>query len=216
LREKKFARTKIALMNAFIERLRKARFDDISVKEVCQSAEISEGTFFNYFPEKIDVITYYANLMTIGNIWKARQKSPAGRYIPLLNAFFGELADHVEAGGVDITYEFISIMVVRPERPRKNAISNLEKRLFFPELDGIEDIDTFFMDEFFRDCLEKASKNGELPVNSGRIDNVLVSLLTIMIGTLIAVKFGHDAKNLKNHYQRHLHMLWHELGIKKQ
>ena len=82
LREKKHARTKIALMSSFIERLRNSRFEDISIRDVCKSAEISEGTFFNYFPEKIDVITYYVNLMTMKVIWKARQKAPRINTLP--------------------------------------------------------------------------------------------------------------------------------------
>ncbi len=58
LREIKHARTKIALMKAFIEHLRHSSFEDISVKDACKRAEISEGTFFNYFPGKIDYLLY--------------------------------------------------------------------------------------------------------------------------------------------------------------
>ena len=40
LREIKHARTKIALMKAFIEHLRHSSFEDISVKDACKRAEI--------------------------------------------------------------------------------------------------------------------------------------------------------------------------------
>jgi len=212
LREKKHARTKIALMNAFMERLQKARFEDISIKEVCQSVEVSEGTFFNYFPEKIDVITYYVNLMTMKVIWKAQKKAPKGKYIALINAFFEEQAD--EFAKINIKYELISIIVVQHEKPKKAAIPDVEKHLFFPDLAGIEDISPLLIDEFFRECLEKAMKNGELP-RSVNIDNALVSLLTIMVGTMIAVKFS-DIKNIKYQYLRQVQILWTELGVKKQ
>jgi AcrR family transcriptional regulator len=212
LREKKHARTKIALMNAFTERLRNSRFEDISIREVCKSAEISEGTFFNYFPGKIDVITYYVNLMTMKIIWKAQKKAPRCKYIALIKAFFEELAD--EFARINIKYEIISIIVTQHEKPKKAVISNVEKHLFFPDLDGIEDISPLLMDEFFRECMEGALKNGELP---GRvnIDNALVSLMTIMVGTMIAVKFS-DIKNIKYQYMRQLQILWTELGVKKQ
>jgi len=218
LREKKHARTKIALMSAFIGRLRNSRFADIAIKDVCKSAEISEGTFFNYFPEKIDVITYYVNLMIMKLIRKARQKTPKGKYIALINAFFKEMAD--EFTMLDITYELISIMVVQHEKPKKTALTNIEKHLVFPNLAGMEDISPLLIDEFFIECMEGALKNGELP-GSVNIDNILVSLVTIMVGTMIAVKFSDsvkfgDVKSLKNHYLRQLRMLWTELGIKKQ
>jgi len=212
LREKKHARTKIALMNAFMERLQNCRFEDISIREVCKSAEISEGTFFNYFPEKIDVITYYVNLMTMKIIWKARQKASTGKYIALLNAFFEEMAD--EFSKINIKYEIISIIVVQHEKPKKAVIPDIEKHLFFPDFAGIEDISPLLIDEFFKECMEGALKSGELP-GSVNIDNALVSLMTIMVGTMIAVKFS-NIKNIKYQYLRQLQILWTELGVKKQ
>ena len=217
LREKKHARTKIALMNAFIERLHNSHFEDISIKEVCASVEVSEGTFFNYFPEKIDVITYYVNLMTMKVIWKAQKKTPKGKYIALINALFKELADDFTK--INITYELISIMVVQHEKPPKAVISNIEKHFVFPDLAGIEDIVPLMIDDFLRECMEEALKNGEFPA-SVNIDNALVSLMTIMVGTLIAVKFSdivksRDIKSVKYYYLRQLQILWVDLGVKQ-
>lgn len=212
LRAKKHARTKIALTQAFIERLRHARFEDISIRDVCRSAEISEGTFFNYFPGKLDVITYYVHLMILRIIWKARKQAPRGSPVGLVNAFFEELAN--EFATIDIRYEIVSIMVAQRERTKKVVISGIERNLFFPDLDGIEDIRILFIDDFLRECLEGARKAGELPA-SVPIDNTVVSLLTLMIGTMIAVKF-HDVKTIHEHYRRHLKMLWETLGARKK
>ena len=134
LREKKHARTKIALMNAFIARLQKVRFENISIRDVCKCVEVSEGTFFNYFPGKIDVITYYVNLMTMKFIWQARRKVPKGRCIALVNAFFEEMSD--ASTKINITYELISIMVVQHEKPKKAVIPDIEKHLFFSGFGG--------------------------------------------------------------------------------
>lgn len=212
LREKKYARTKIALMNGFIERLRNSRFENISIKDVCKCAEISEGTFFNYFPEKIDVITYYVNLMTMKLIWKARQKTPKGKSIALINAFFKEMAD--EFTKLDITYELISILVVQHEQPKKIVISDVEKHLIFPNVAGIEAMAPLLTDEFFRECIKGALRTGELP-GSVHIDDALASLITIMVGTMVAVKFS-NIKDIKYQYLRQLQMLWAGWGVKKQ
>ena len=217
LREKKHARTKIALMNAFIERLHNSRFEDISIKEVCNSVEVSECTFFNYFPGKIDVIIYYVNFMTMKIIWEARKKAPKGKYIALINAFLKELADNCAKR--NIVDELMSLMLVHHEWPAIAVISGIEKHLVFPDLDGIEDIAPLLIDDFFRECLERALKNGEFPA-SVNIDNALVSLMTIMAGTLIAVKFSdivksRDSKRVKYHYLRQLQILWADLGVKQ-
>ncbi len=211
LRELKHARTKLALMQAFIERLRHSRFDDISIKDVCKSAEISEGTFFNYFPGKTDVIIYYVTLMNIGIVWKAQKKTPQGQYIALINAFFNEIAD--EFIRINIKYELISIFIVQHEKPKALVIPDIEKRLMFPDFAGIERIDTYLMEEFFLKCVEGARGNGELPGNVN-IGNALVSLMTIMVGTMIAVKFR-DVKNIHYQYTRQLQILWKELGVKQ-
>lgn len=57
LREKKYAKTKLALLDAATERIGEKTFDAISVKELCEQAEVSEATFFNYFPKKQDLLS---------------------------------------------------------------------------------------------------------------------------------------------------------------
>jgi len=86
LRERKHAKTKIAIMDAFIKRLEKTRFDDISVRQICKDVDVSEGTFFNYFPEKIDIINYYMHLEFLQVVWKARKDVPEGAYVALIDA----------------------------------------------------------------------------------------------------------------------------------
>lgn len=211
LREVKHARTKIALMKAFIEHLRHASFENVSIKDVCRRAEISEGTFFNYFPEKIAVVTYYVNLMTIKLIWKVRQKDFQGRNIFLINAFFEEMA--AEFSVINIKYELISIMLIQRAKPQKTAISAVEKQIFFPDLAGIEAIEAILPEEFFRECLAAALKNGELPEKVD-LANVLISLKTIMVGAMIAIKFS-DVRSLKDQYMRQLAMLWRDVGAKQ-
>ena len=131
LREKKHARTKNAIMNAFMERLRHNRFDDISVRNVCDDAEVAEGTFFNYFPEKIDVIGYYLHLMTLKMIWKAKKETSSGKYLPVIDSVFRQLVE--ELNNNNLTYQIISVLLVQSERPKKVTISALEKRLAFPD-----------------------------------------------------------------------------------
>ncbi|MFA7159700.1 MAG: TetR/AcrR family transcriptional regulator [Kiritimatiellia bacterium] len=208
LRSIKHARTRLALMNAFIGRMRGERFEDISIRDICRSAEVSEGTFFNYFPEKINVLNYFVSLMTVKFIWNARRKARRGGGIALINSFFNELAD--EFLKVNITYEVIATMVVRQGKVRKIEISPLEKRLFFPELKGVENEKTLLMQEFMEICLRRAAACGELP-RAVNINDTVLTLMSIMVGTLIAIKFSRS-KSLKRHYRRQLGMLWRGLG----
>jgi len=212
LRERKHAKTKIAIMNAFIERLEETRFDDISIRQICKSVEVSEGTFFNYFPEKIDIINYYMHLTFLKVICKA-QKDASGRgCIPLINAIFVRMAEEL-LNYNNIVYQTISLMIVQRERPKTVAISNLEKQIFFPGSEGIENIRVMLIDDYLKECLVGAVNSGELPKDIN-INDVQVSLMTILGGTLLAAKFS-AIKDKSYHYTRQLQFLWNGLGVKK-
>ena len=212
LREKKYARTKVGLMTAFMERLKESRFDDISIREVCRDLEIAEGTFFNYFPEKTDVIGYYIQLLTSKMAWKAKRDVPSGKYIALINAFFHQVGE--QGWNTNIIYQILSVLVLHSEKPKTCEISGLEKQLVFPDEPGIEDSPSEELVAWFRECLLAARRNGELPPKAD-IDDIEVSLVAILSGTLIAIRFR-DTKSRGYHYKRQLQALWRDVGVKPQ
>ena len=210
LRERKYARTKVGLMHAFMERLKRHRFDDISIREICQEAEIAEGTFFNYFPEKIDVIKYYLQLTTIRMVWKAKQETPSGKYLPLIDSLFNQMSE--ELNNNNVIYQIISVLLVQDEKPKTVDISALEKNLAFPHYEGIEETPSVILDEWLKESVVLAVKNGELPSKTNAED-VAVSLLTILVGTSLATRFNRS-KSRGYHYMRQLRALWKGLGVK--
>jgi AcrR family transcriptional regulator len=210
LRQKKHAKTKIAIMDAFLKRLEKSRFESISIKVICRDLEISEGTFFNYFPQKRDIIDYYVQLVLLKAISKAEKASLKAGYISLINNLFKELASEIK--NINVVYQVIAVLAVSQEKLNRVAITDIEKRLAFPDSPGIEESPAVFIDVFLRDCLEKALKGGELPKKSN-IDDILVSLLTILSGTLLAAKVS-GIQDYGYHYSRQLKLLFKGLGLK--
>ncbi|MCC5911130.1 MAG: TetR/AcrR family transcriptional regulator [Clostridiaceae bacterium] len=59
LRDFKFAKTRYNVLQSFLKLSATKDYEDISIEEICELAEISRGTFFNYFPSKDHVFTYY-------------------------------------------------------------------------------------------------------------------------------------------------------------
>ncbi len=59
LRELNFAKTRYKILQTFLGLNMKKDYDNITVDEICDAAEISRGTFFNYFPTKEHIYTYY-------------------------------------------------------------------------------------------------------------------------------------------------------------
>lgn len=213
LRERKHARTKVALAQAFVERMADCRFDDISIKDICAAVEVSEGTFFNYFSEKIDVIEYYLQLNNIWAVYAARLACPGKEGLALVEAIFGKLGQKIVS--LNIAHEFIAAMLRRAYAPKLMDISALEKSYAFPGCPGIENIKAYRLSDFFRDCITAAVKNNEFkgPVD---IDDAVTALMVILNGVLCTVKFNNrENKTLAYYHERQLSILWKGLGRKE-
>ncbi|MFA5362412.1 MAG: TetR/AcrR family transcriptional regulator [Candidatus Omnitrophota bacterium] len=212
LRERKHAKMKLAIMSVFVGCLEKSRFEDISIREICRRIDISEGTFFNYFPEKIDIINYYMHLRFLAVIWKARNDVPRGLGgLALIDAVFQRITE--ELNNPNAFYQMISVLLIQKTRPKEVSIPDIEKRIAFPNYEGIENIASTRIEDFLEQCLKEAAGKGDLP-RDVKIDDVLVSLMAILGGTLLAIKFV-DIEDREYHYERQLKLLWKGLGVRK-
>ncbi|MDD5745933.1 MAG: hypothetical protein PHO30_01580 [Candidatus Omnitrophica bacterium] len=214
LRERKFAKRKIALARAFVERLQSTRFDDIHISEVCSGVDVSPATFFNYFPRKIDPIYYHNQLHTIRVIWKASRMAQGKQALDFIDAAFDELIAEYE--NPNVVYEIISTLVGQKQSPQPMPISAAEKYYAFPGCEGIEQIQTtsVLLEDLFDDCLKKAIANGELP-KTANIKDVAMMLRTILVGVPLAVKFE-NFKNIGSMYKKQLALIWRALGRKRR
>ncbi len=210
LRATKHARTKLAIMRVFMERLKRDRFESISIIKVCKDAEVAQGTFFNYFPEKIDVLAYYLRLTMAKMIWAAERNSVAGRCLAKIETVFAQVSKEWENS--NLSCQILSVLLGQTERPRWVEISAAEKRLAFPRCEGIEDTPDECFGEWLKKCVSSAIKNGEIPRGTDEAD-ILISLTTIMFGTFLAVRF-HGCGRREYHYKRQLHILWKSMGVK--
>lgn len=58
LRERKKQKTREAIQRAAMRLFMKQGYEETTVEEIAEAAEISPSTFFNYFPSKEDVVLY--------------------------------------------------------------------------------------------------------------------------------------------------------------
>lgn len=207
LRERKFARTKVALMQAFVDRMRSTRFEDISIRDVCQEVEVSEGTFFNYFPRKIDVIYYYNQLATIHVVCQARQ-SDEKKPLAIIEAAFASVARMMDSPY--LLYEMISLLVGEKKVIEPLAISALEKKFAFSECDGIEQVDADpMLRDFFELMIGQAAAAGALPKKTNK-EEAVVALDTILVGVPLALT-PENFNKLGQVFKSQLALLWKAL-----
>lgn len=65
LRKINYVKTRTTILKTTANLLEEKEFSDITVDEVCQKAQISRGTFFNYFPTKEHIFHYFLRIFTI-------------------------------------------------------------------------------------------------------------------------------------------------------
>lgn len=208
LREKKFARTKVAITFNLIEKLLHTPFENISVKEICREVEISEATFFNYFPKKSDIIDYYTTLKMYQNFWNLKEKNKiTTNPIENIKSFFAVMAESTRPTVFNEIFCFY--LKNKHYDNMKCKISATEKIIAFPECKGIEELPPMTTHEFFTQELKKAI-NEKLINESTDVVKTVTILHIIMYGSLV---FAHtDPKNdLKDYYKTQLNSTFESL-----
>jgi AcrR family transcriptional regulator len=212
LRERKQAKTKVALTMAFVERLKSARLDDISIKEICDSVDVSEATFYNYFPAKIDLIYYYQQLLALKIIWETNRKAKKDSPLHRIDVFFDVLTQQINHPY--LFYELVSILVGQKVRPKRVTISLAERLYAFPKSKGIKDIPAMSLEDFLYNNLKEAVQRGELP-RDVNLSDIMIFLLTIITGVPLAISYD-NFNTLGSHYKKQLSFLWKGLGRRER
>ena len=65
VREIKFARARLSVLLAFSSEIRAKNYEEIRIRDLCRLAEISEPSFYNYFPRKDDLFLYFISLWSV-------------------------------------------------------------------------------------------------------------------------------------------------------
>ncbi len=65
LRKINYVKTRTTILKTTTNLLKEKEFEDITIDELCQKAQISRGTFFNYFASKEHIFHYFLRIFTI-------------------------------------------------------------------------------------------------------------------------------------------------------
>ncbi len=212
LREKKYAKTKIALARAFLERLKSTRFADISIKEVCSAVEVSEGTFYNYFPNKIELVRYFKKLTFLKVTWEVEKKEQQVEPLKMIEYAFDLIA--IEIGPPFLFYETISLFTAERTKPSEGqALSDAEKYFAFPEYNDIEKVKIVNIENLFSELINKGQQKGIISKEI-KTSDILINLMTILIGVPLTIEIE-DFDKINKLYRNQLALLWKAVKIDK-
>lgn len=208
LRERKHAQTKIALAEAVMERLKVNRLENISVKEVCETIPVSEVTFYNYFPQKTDVLVYILQLWRLEMEWHLLEWEEEKSNLEVIEAYFDFAAQGVEEYP-GVMAEALAYFTQKRGCLHFDDLSIAEKILAFPTLPGIEEIQlppNPKEEKMLGKYVRKAIETGELPAQTD-VDFVIHTLDALFIGSMMA--FYKDKPILiRQLYRKMLNTLW--------
>ncbi len=204
LRERKYARTRLALVSALQGALAQQAFSDIPVKSLCHSVEVSEATFFNYFPSKTHLLDYAIQfwLLELQLSLASRRPEPGMRSI---EAVFGYFAEQCKTHP-GFMRAFLGWLANEGVLTSEMAPSELERQLAWPEREQAGAVQQSALDALLVRQLEQAVNKQQLP------DNILIpTLLTALIALLFGIPLAllsSDPGRIGSMYQQQLQIFW--------
>lgn len=208
LRERKFAKTRLALAEAASHHLEAASFETLSVKSLCERVQISEATFFNYFPKKEDLIVYLDRLWALELNWYGQQAMQQHQGLAVIDALFRYTSIQIQKKP-GLMGEIIAHEARSRTRHRSPEITVAERMLAFSDLDGIVDTPDDNLEGLLRGSLQTAIEQGELPENIA-MSAAMVGLVSIFYGVPLALQHSNPAA-IAAMYRQQLELLWRGL-----
>ncbi len=205
LRERKFAKTRLALAEAASQHLEAAPFEVLSVKSLCERVQISEATFFNYFPKKEDLIVYLDRLWTLELNWYGQQAMKQHQGLAVIDALFRYTSIQIQKKP-GLMGEIIAHEARSRSRHPGPKITVAERMMAFSDLDGIVSTPDDSLEGLLRGSLQTAIEQGELPENIA-MSAAMVGLVSIFYGVPLALQHSNPAA-IAAMYRQQLELLW--------
>ena len=160
-RQKKYAKTKTALLHALLDALEIQSLSEVKISSLAQKAEVSEPTFFNYFDSKSDMLVYAIQMWSIEmNALAMACEKEATSYKESIKNIFVNTAEQI-AAHPQIMREILSFQA-QQKSCKVHEISDAEKWCFFPEIEGVEAIEGKGIESILPPLIEKMIANDEI------------------------------------------------------
>lgn len=212
-RHKKQARTKLALLAALVDRLAAGeRYDSVRIRDLCAVADISEGSFFNYFPAKEALLVYFVQIWSLEVGWYAREMLAKGDPLAAIEEVFSRTAAMVEKNP-HIMAEIIAFQARSSQAIELADVGLAERLLAYPDLPGIDELPARGLDTILPELLSEAKRLGEIPPE---VDEqlVFVTLLSIFFGAPVVLR-GCGSETLGAIWKAQLAFIWRSIDARR-
>lgn len=202
LREKKKAKTKLALLEGCLELIGDGNFRNVLVDDICRRAEVSKVTFFKFFPQKEDLLIYFMS------IWQAKcyieLSTSSRRGWDAVRYIFAKVTDDGKKYP-GIMLSLISFLSEQKMHPCVPVLSEAELSLLFPDQEAKTAIAEVDLGDIFHQCVMEASADGQLSPHVNEEEAVIL-LFSMFYGAYLSAHLFH-ASDFMAIYEMHLKSL---------
>ncbi|MGN7469745.1 TetR/AcrR family transcriptional regulator [Brevibacillus sp. SAFN-007a] len=181
LREKKKAKTKLALLEAALALIGDGTFRSVLVDDICERAEVSKVTFFKFFPQKEELLIYFMS------VWQARcyceLVANGKRGFAAVRHVFSMVAE--ESGKYPgIMLSLISFLAEQKMHPSVPPLSEAELALLFPDVEDRAAMGSTDLHQIFARCVREAREDGQLAADVSE-EQAVVLLFSMFYGAYL-------------------------------
>ncbi|MGG1663526.1 TetR/AcrR family transcriptional regulator [Brevibacillus sp. NRS-1366] len=202
LRERKKAKTRLALLKACLDLIGEGNFRNVLVEDICQRAEVSKVTFFKFFPKKEDLLIYFMS------IWQAEcyveLSSSSKRGWDAVRHIFAKVTEEGKKYP-GIMLSLISFLSEQKMHPCVPVLSHAELSLLFPDREERAAIAEVALDDIFRQCVIEAREDGQLSLQVSDEEAVIL-LFSMFYGAYLSAHLFRSSDFLA-FYEMHLKSL---------
>lgn len=175
VRAHKSALIKLGVLKSTLELVKDQHFEDIHVSQICSKTEISKVTLFKYFPQKEDILLYFQRIWCFRrNVELSIQPKKGIEGLKYLFEKTGE--SYTKNPGMFLGLISYLSKLDMPVKPY--PVKSEEKKLLYPEMDGVSCIQIVSLEQLFEQYLLDAvlANNINRTSNISHLKNMLVSV----------------------------------------
>ncbi len=181
-REIKTAENKQAILNALLTRMDNEAFDQIKISALCKDAAVSQASFYNYFPQKTDILIYYIQLWAVKMHWQITVNSKLVG-LSAIEALFKSTAK-ICSTQPQLMAEIISFQAKTARIGGACPLTKADKLIAYPNYKAVETVNVENLSALLALNIQQAISNRELPACSDT-NSLIVSLCAIFFSVPI-------------------------------
>lgn len=196
LRKINYVKTRTTILKTVANLLKAQDFSAITVDEICQKAQISRGTFFNYFSTKEYIFHYYLRIFTVRIALRIKEWSPDMSFEDKLAALYEWLKEDKQYA--KFLNSYIDFLLNVGEKENEMKLIDAEFVYFFNGVaeDEYEYYNQLTLAKLFEGICKEAQDKGEITLTCSPEE-----LSSLVIGVLAGAYLSDHVSGVQKHLE---------------